>query len=127
MDEPAKGPGIRKVNTRILEDNNVASQIGNEIEEMMKQADNNWNPHMTLEFMKVTIRSIFSTKVAEIRKKENNELQEKEEEMNQFENLKTKSSRCDTGLMHDLQLTWASGESETKGKGGKKSWSNLML
>ncbi len=90
IDEPAKGPGIRKVNTRIMEDSNVASEIGNEIEEMMKQADNNWNPHMTLEFMKVTIRSIFSNKVAEIRKKENNELQEKEEEMNQIENLKTK-------------------------------------
>jgi len=90
IDEPTKGPGIRKVNTRILEDNNVAIQIGNEIEEMMKQADSNWNPHMTLEFMKVTIRSVFSSKVAEIRKIENNELQEKEEEMNQIENLKTK-------------------------------------
>ena len=37
------------------------------------------------------------------------------------------SSRCDTGLVHDLQLTWASGESETKGKGEKVCGSNLML
>ena len=37
------------------------------------------------------------------------------------------SSRCDTGLVHDLQLTWASGESETKGKGEKVCGSNLMI
>jgi hypothetical protein len=41
--------------------------------------------------------------------------------------LKQLSSRCDTGLVHDLQLTWASGESETKGKGEKVCGSNLML
>ena len=40
---------------------------------------------------------------------------------------KPSSSRYDTDWMHDLKLIWASGESETKGKGGKKSWSNLML
>jgi exonuclease III len=99
MDEPERGPGIMKVNTRILEDNNVASQIGNEIEEMLKQADKNWNPHMTLEFMKVTIRSVFSSKVAEIRKTNNNELQEKEEELNQMENLKTKIHSSPTILI----------------------------
>ncbi len=37
----------------------------------------------------------------------------------------SKSSRCDTGLMHDLQLTWASGESETKGKGRKCAGATL--
>jgi exonuclease III len=90
IEEPEKGPGIRKVNTRILEDKNVENQIGIELEEMMRQTDENWNPHTTLEFMKVAIRSIFAMKVAEIRKCENNELKEKEEEMNQFENLRTK-------------------------------------
>jgi hypothetical protein len=39
----------------------------------------------------------------------------------------TSSSRLDTDSMHDPKLTWASGESETKGKGEKKSWSNLMI
>jgi hypothetical protein len=37
------------------------------------------------------------------------------------------SSRLDTGLVLTSLLTWASGESETKGKGEKKSWSNLMI
>jgi hypothetical protein len=30
------------------------------------------------------------------------------------------SSRCDTGLVHDVQLMWASGESEREGKGKKR-------
>ena len=30
------------------------------------------------------------------------------------------SSRCDTGLMHDLQLTWASGESESESRRAKR-------
>ena len=37
------------------------------------------------------------------------------------------SSRLDTGLVHDPKLTWAGGESETKGKGEKVCGSNLML
>jgi hypothetical protein len=32
-----------------------------------------------------------------------------------------KSSRLDTDSVHDPKLTWASGESETKGKAGKES------
>jgi hypothetical protein len=31
-----------------------------------------------------------------------------------------KSSRCDTGLVHDLQLTWASGESESESRRAKR-------
>jgi hypothetical protein len=34
---------------------------------------------------------------------------------------RTFSSRLDTDSMHDPKLTWASGESETKGKAGKES------
>ena len=32
------------------------------------------------------------------------------------------SSRCDTGLVHDLQLTWASGESESESRRAKRVW-----
>jgi len=88
--EPERGPGIKKVNANILEDKNSTEKIGAEIEEMMKQTDKNWNPHMTLEFMKMTIRTIFAQNVSEVRKKTNEEVKEKEEELNQFENLKIK-------------------------------------
>jgi hypothetical protein len=38
-EEPKRGPGIVKVNTKILDDPVVALQIGVEIEEMMSQTD----------------------------------------------------------------------------------------
>ncbi len=37
------------------------------------------------------------------------------------------SSRIDTGLVLTSLLTWASGESKTKGKGEKVCGSNLMI
>ena len=90
FEEPQKGPGITKINTNILEDKNVELKIGQEIEEMMKQVQTDWNPHLTLEFLKVTIRSIFSSNVSEIKKRMNYEVNEKEEELNQIEHLKIK-------------------------------------
>jgi hypothetical protein len=77
-----------KVNTKILEDPNIEQQIGREFEEMMKQVDESWNPHMKLEFLKMTIRTVFSSKVSEVRKHINFEIVELEEEINQFEELK---------------------------------------
>jgi exonuclease III len=43
-DRPKKGPGIVKVNVKILEDPKIAQQIGSEIENMMRQVDETWNP-----------------------------------------------------------------------------------
>ena len=83
-----KGPGIVKVNSTILDNPQVAKQIEEEINEMMKQTDDSWNPHSKLEFFKVAIRSVFSTKVAELRKTLNTNIADIEEEINQFENLK---------------------------------------
>jgi len=88
INAPVKGPGIIKVNSNILDDPNIARQIENEISELVNQTDDSWNPHDKLEFFKVAIRSIFSSKVAEIRKKSNVELEELEEEINQLEDLK---------------------------------------
>jgi hypothetical protein len=57
-----RGPGIVKVNTKILDDPAVVLQIGTAIEEMMGQTDNTWNPHASLEFLKVAICLVFSFK-----------------------------------------------------------------
>ena len=89
-EEPVRGPGIVKVNTKILDDPVVVLQIGTAIEEMMSQTDDSWNPHARLEFLKVAIRSVFSLKVSEMRKAVNTEIKETEEELNQMENLKVK-------------------------------------
>jgi len=87
-ESPTRGPGITKVNTSILEDPKIAIQIRNELITLLEQVDNSWNPHTTLEFLKVAIRSVFSAKVAEIRKHQYNEISETEEEINQLEQLK---------------------------------------
>ena len=63
-----RGPGIVKINTRLLEDPKTTSQLELEIKQMMSQCDEGWNPHTKLEFLKVAIRSVFSTKTSEIRK-----------------------------------------------------------
>jgi exonuclease III len=89
-EEIEKGPGIVKVNIKILEDPVVSTQIGKEIEEMMNQCDESWNPHLTLEFLKVSIRTVFSSKVSGIRQNINLEIKETEEELHQFEELKIK-------------------------------------
>jgi hypothetical protein len=89
-EEPMRGPGIVKVNTKILDDPAVVLQIGREIEEMINQTDDSWNPHARLEILKDAIRTVFSSKVSEIRKGVNLEIKETEEELNQMENLKIK-------------------------------------
>ena len=87
---PVRGPGIIKVNISILEDPKIVIQIRNELNTLLEQVDNSWNPHTTLEFLKVAIRSVFSAKVSEIRKHQYCEISETEEEINQLESLKIK-------------------------------------
>jgi exonuclease III len=86
--ESPRGPGLTKVNTRILDDPETTKQIGYELEAMLSQSDPDWNPHTKLEFLKVCIRSVFASKVSERRSKMTKMVAEKEEELNQLESLK---------------------------------------
>ncbi len=105
-DKPVKGPGIVKINTRIIEDPKIREQIRIEIEEMMKQTDITWNPHSKLEFLKMTIRTVFSLKTSEIRKNINLEIMELEEEINQMEDFKVNildgSNICEVDTVNKL-------------------------
>jgi hypothetical protein len=85
---PKKGPGIARVNTNILGDPNTVAQIRRELITLINQIDGNWNPHMKLEFVKVAIRSTFSTQTSYIKKNINDEVKEVEDEVNQFEELR---------------------------------------
>jgi len=100
-DKPVKGPGTVKVNTRIIEDPKIREQIKVEIEEMMKQTDISWNPHSKLEFLKMTIRTVFSSKTSEIRKNINVEIRELEEEINQMEDFKINILNCNNACELD--------------------------
>jgi hypothetical protein len=87
-ERPKKGPGIVKVTTRIPEDPNIVQQIRTEIEDMMKRADESWNPSMKLELLKMTIRTVFYSKIYEVFKHINSEIVEIENEIFQLEELK---------------------------------------
>jgi len=87
-DPPIRGPGLIKVNTRILEDPILTNKIAEKIIEMMSQTNEGWDPHARLEFLKVCIRSVISLKVMEDRRSTRKEIKECEEEINQIEELK---------------------------------------
>jgi hypothetical protein len=57
---------------------------------MLGNLDDSLNPHIKLEFFKVVIRSVFASNTGEIRKEIRNEIVEKEESLNQMEELKCK-------------------------------------
>jgi exonuclease III len=84
----SKGPGIPKINLKILDNPNTALRIENDIKQMMDQTDDSWNPHNKLEFLKVAIRSVFSLVTSETRKNVNLDIVELEEEANQMDELK---------------------------------------
>ena len=85
---PKKGPGIVKINTRILDDPNNIIKVGKDLGEMLGQMDETWNPHIKLEFLKVAIRTVFANNTMEIRNDIRNELKEKEDSLNQLIDLK---------------------------------------
>ncbi len=103
IEEPVKGPGISKINCNLLNDPIVAKQIGSEIEIMMGQVGNNWNPHLILEFLKMSIRTIFASKAAEQKKEKINIITETEEELNQIEELKIRLLKKDNINSNDKQ------------------------
>jgi hypothetical protein len=89
-DQIMKGPGLPKINTRILDDTKIVQQVAEEIDQMMSQTDETWNPHNRLEFLKVAIRSVIANKTSKIRNELKEELEDIEEEINQIEKLKIK-------------------------------------
>jgi exonuclease III len=90
IEEPQKGPGITKIDCNLMNDPIMTKELGTEMVLMMDQVSKEWNPHLILEFLKVTIRSTFALKAGEQRRTRTNEIGEKEEELNQVENLKIK-------------------------------------
>jgi hypothetical protein len=103
-EDTIKGPGITKVNTEILEDENAVNQIREEIQSMLEQTDESWNPHTTLEFLKMIIRSVIASKVSEKRTQNTKRLSEEEDELNQLENLKIKLLKSNVTNVSERQL-----------------------
>ena len=91
-DDIVRGPGIPTVNIKVLEDPEIATQVGLEIQKMFEQAPTCWNPHDKLESLKVSIRTVIATKVAKVRNELREEIVEKENAINQIEKLRIKAT-----------------------------------
>ena len=77
LDAPI-GPGLTKVNSAVLDDPINLAKGKSGLNEMLSQMPNEWNPHMKLEFVKVSIRSTITNLVGRIRKELRNDIMEHE-------------------------------------------------
>ncbi len=85
-----KGPGLLRVNCDLLENQVTSSQVEAEIEQQLKYIPAHWDPHSTLDFAKVVIRSVFSEFTGKIKKFENHDKEAIEEQLNALRNVKEK-------------------------------------
>jgi hypothetical protein len=58
--EPARGPGITKLNVKLLDDINYCEKVRHNLVELLDQIPSHWNSHTKLEFTKVAICTAFS-------------------------------------------------------------------
>jgi hypothetical protein len=91
--DPEQGRGIVKINMKIIEDKVEYKRIESEISEQLSQIPEDWDPHQKLEFMKMTIRSIFSHRTGVIRKAIKDEITEVEESLNNIETSRLKITK----------------------------------
>jgi hypothetical protein len=85
-----RGPGTIKLNSKLLNNPAIVKKIEVELETALGQAEENWNPHVKLEFMKVMIRSIFANETSIERNKIKIDLEDREITLNQMQELKIK-------------------------------------
>jgi len=94
--ETVRGPGTTKLNVKILNNPDTAQKIEVEIENALNQANEQWNPHVKLEYLKVMIRSIFANEICRERGEIRNELEDREKTLNQMEEYRIRSLQTAT-------------------------------
>ena len=88
VEEDPIGPGLTRVNGQILEDPSILASARLEIGTLMDQVPEDWNPHQTLEYMKVCISSVISGLVGRNRKELKCEIEELEKSLNDMQAIK---------------------------------------
>jgi len=88
--EPKQGKGIIKINMKLVESKMEFSRIEAEIRDKLTQVPQEWDPHMKLEFLKMTVRTVFSYRTGVIRKEITEEIGDLEKAMNNIEMIKVK-------------------------------------
>ncbi len=94
VSKPTRGPGITKLNVKLLDANNCCEQIRQNLVEMLDQIPSNWNPHTKLEFTKVATRTAFSSVAKIVNKVKKLEFVEIDEQINRTQELKAKELNC---------------------------------
>jgi exonuclease III len=89
-EEIKKGPGIVKINMEILKNPIKVEQMRNEIVFLLNQIPLDWNGHMKLEFLKMSIRSTFAKFTSLVRNEDRIEIDNLELSLNDIEKLKQK-------------------------------------
>jgi len=83
-----KGPGIARLNGRLLDNKELKESIRKKIVELAGQIIPSWNPHIKLEYMKMSIRSAFAEVASEINRTKKNEISELEIQINSLNRLR---------------------------------------
>ncbi len=99
--EFSRGPGLLRINADILDHVEILDRVKSELQIQIEQIPDNWNPHVKLDFLKSSIRSIISFESGKKKKVDNLELQSVTEQINYLNSIKEKIV---TGEIRDPQL-----------------------
>jgi len=88
-----RGPGIARVNCKLLDNDKTKAEIRKEIEELAGQVIPTWNPHTKLEFIKMAIRTAFTNVATISNKTKKDELEELEVQINRLKTLREECAR----------------------------------
>ena len=86
------GPGLVRVNARVLDDPLSLTIVKRELEERLAQIPDHWDPHVKLEYLKVSIRSVISENVGKNRKVLRDEILDLENTPNEMCLLRCKAN-----------------------------------
>ncbi len=112
-----RGPGLVRVNTDLLDDDLALESVKSELESMLNQIPEGWDPHAKLDFIKMSIRSVFSVVAGKMKRIENFEQEAISEQINSLRNTKEKIEMGMVGnqtLLREVDRTLAELESEHK-------------
>jgi hypothetical protein len=98
------GPGLTRINTKLLEDPVQLSKVRMEIKSMLEQIPSDWNPHEKLEFLKVAIRTVISANVGNNRNEIKNEISELELILNEMHALKNKLCNIENPVNKQIKI-----------------------
>ncbi len=85
-----KGPGLIRINAEILDNELILGQVKDELTRLIEQIPDNWNPHMKLDFVKASIRSVMSVLAGKQKRIDSIEQEVLSEQINKLKATKEK-------------------------------------